>query len=161
MKLVYDFSEGSRETRDLLGGKGANVTERMRIFGPEGVPTGFTITAEACVSYMGADEFRAALNDQVAAAVARLKEQAARRPGGPVAGVGPLRRPRVDARDAGLDRVLNNNGIDYVSCSPYQVPVARVAAAQAAINSSRTSGGVSAEPSLREGRCLRDHERKD
>src|SRR5688500_12075851 len=53
-KLVYDFSEGSREMRDLLGGKGAGVAEMTRLLGPERVPAGFTITTEACVAYMEA-----------------------------------------------------------------------------------------------------------
>ena len=54
-RYVYDFSEGSRELRDLLGGKGANVAEMTRILGAERVPAGFTITTEACVAYMDAD----------------------------------------------------------------------------------------------------------
>ena len=54
-KWVYDFAEGSRDMRDLLGGKGANVAEMTRVLGPERVPAGFTITTEACVEYMRAD----------------------------------------------------------------------------------------------------------
>ncbi|MEA2471217.1 MAG: pyruvate, orthophosphate dikinase, partial [Thermoleophilaceae bacterium] len=54
-KYVYEFSEGSRDMRDLLGGKGANVAEMTRILGEERVPAGFTITTEACVAYMKAD----------------------------------------------------------------------------------------------------------
>jgi pyruvate,orthophosphate dikinase len=83
MKWVYDFSEGSREMRELLGGKGANVAEMTRILGPERVPAGFTITTEACVAYMGADEFPEGLGDQVAAALTRLEEQAGKRLGDP------------------------------------------------------------------------------
>jgi pyruvate, orthophosphate dikinase len=83
MKWVYDFAEGSREMRDLLGGKGANVAEMTRILGPERVPAGFTITTEACVAYMGADEFPEGLADQVAAALSRLEEQAGKRLGDP------------------------------------------------------------------------------
>ncbi|MBS1884288.1 MAG: pyruvate, phosphate dikinase, partial [Actinobacteria bacterium] len=83
MKWVYDFAEGSREMRDLLGGKGANVAEMTRILGPERVPAGFTITTEACVAYMGTDEFPAGLEEQVAAALARLEEQAGKRLGDP------------------------------------------------------------------------------
>jgi len=49
---VYDFAEGSKEMRNLLGGKGANVAEMTRILGTDRVPAGFTITTEACVSYM-------------------------------------------------------------------------------------------------------------
>jgi phosphoenolpyruvate synthase/pyruvate phosphate dikinase len=51
-KLVYDFSEGSRGMRELLGGKGAGVAEMTRVLGAERVPAGFTITTEACVAYM-------------------------------------------------------------------------------------------------------------
>ncbi len=51
-QLVYDFADGSREMRDLLGGKGANVAEMTRVLGAERVPAGFTITTEACVAYM-------------------------------------------------------------------------------------------------------------
>src|SRR5271156_1575023 len=80
-KWVFDFSEGSREMRDLLGGKGANVAEMTRILGPERVPAGFTITTEACVSYMGAGDFPDGLGDEVAAALARLEEQTGKRRG--------------------------------------------------------------------------------
>jgi pyruvate, orthophosphate dikinase len=50
----HDFADGSREMRDLLGGKGANLAEMTRVLGPELVPAGFTITTEACVAYMSA-----------------------------------------------------------------------------------------------------------
>ena len=46
-RWVYDFTEGSREMRDLLGGKGANIAEMTRVLGPDLVPAGFTITTEA------------------------------------------------------------------------------------------------------------------
>ncbi|HYC80621.1 MAG TPA: pyruvate, phosphate dikinase [Solirubrobacterales bacterium] len=76
-KLVYDFAEGSREMRDLLGGKGANVAEMTRVLGPERVPAGFTITTEACVAYLrSGGEMPAGLEDEVAAALARLQERA-------------------------------------------------------------------------------------
>ena len=61
-KLVYDFSEGSREMRTLLGGKGANVAEMTRVLGAERVPAGFTITTEACVAYMRAGRVAPALS---------------------------------------------------------------------------------------------------
>ena len=53
-KWIYDFAEGSRDMRDLLGGKGAGIAEMTRVLGPELVPAGFTITTEACVEYMRA-----------------------------------------------------------------------------------------------------------
>ncbi|MDP9384538.1 MAG: pyruvate, phosphate dikinase [Actinomycetota bacterium] len=82
MQWVYDFAQGSREMRELLGGKGANVAEMTRILGPERVPAGFTITTEACVAYMRAgQEEPEGLADEVAAALARLEEQTGKRLG--------------------------------------------------------------------------------
>jgi len=84
VKYVYDFSEGSREMRDLLGGKGANVAEMTRILGSGRVPGGFTITTEACVSYMRAGrELPDGLDAEVDAALARLEAAAAKRLGDP------------------------------------------------------------------------------
>jgi pyruvate,orthophosphate dikinase len=83
MKWVYDFAEGSREMRDLLGGKGANIAEMTRILGAERVPAGFTITTEACVAYMDAETFPDELDEQVAAALERLEERAGKRLGDP------------------------------------------------------------------------------
>ena len=81
-KLVYDFTEGSRDMRELLGGKGANVAEMTRILGAERVPAGFTITTEACVAYMQADRSEPpGLDDQVADALGRLEDQAGKRLG--------------------------------------------------------------------------------
>jgi pyruvate,orthophosphate dikinase len=83
-KYVYEFSEGSREMRDLLGGKGANVAEMTRILGTERVPAGFTITTEACVAYMKADRTEPdELRDQVAEALTKLEEQAGKKLGDP------------------------------------------------------------------------------
>jgi len=49
-KLLYDFSEGSADMKSLLGGKGANLAQMMRIGLP--VPPGFTLTTEVCLLYM-------------------------------------------------------------------------------------------------------------
>jgi pyruvate,orthophosphate dikinase len=79
---VYDFSEGSREMRELLGGKGAGIAEMTRLLGPELVPAGFTITTEACVAYMrGGQSPPDGLQEQVDAALARLEQRAGRRLG--------------------------------------------------------------------------------
>jgi pyruvate,orthophosphate dikinase len=83
-KWVYEFSEGSRDMRDLLGGKGANVAEMTRVLGPERVPAGFTITTAACVAYMNADKaFPDGLDDQVAQALKRLEDHAGKTLGDP------------------------------------------------------------------------------
>jgi pyruvate,orthophosphate dikinase len=75
-KWVYDFAEGSRDMRELLGGKGANVAEMTRVLGTERVPAGFTITTEACVDYMREGHEPEGLDDEVAAAMKRLEETA-------------------------------------------------------------------------------------
>ncbi len=83
-KWVYDFAEGSREMRDLLGGKGANVAEMTRILGADRVPAGFTITTEACVSYMEhGQSVPDGMEAQVDDALARLEDAAGKSLGDP------------------------------------------------------------------------------
>jgi pyruvate,orthophosphate dikinase len=81
---VFDFDQGSREMRELLGGKGANIAEMTRLLGADRVPAGFTITTEACVAYMRAGgEEPAGLAEQVDEALGRLEERVGRRLGDP------------------------------------------------------------------------------
>ncbi|MGE5407893.1 MAG: pyruvate, phosphate dikinase [Syntrophothermus sp.] len=82
-RWVYDFADGSREMRDLLGGKGANVAEMTRLLGPGLVPPGFTITTRACVAYMETGAFPDGLEEQIAAALGRLEQRAGRALGDP------------------------------------------------------------------------------
>ena len=53
-KYVYSFKEGNKDMRSLLGGKGANLAEMTNMDIP--VPTGFTITTEACNKFYQEDE---------------------------------------------------------------------------------------------------------
>ncbi|WP_086016467.1 pyruvate, phosphate dikinase [Streptomyces davaonensis] len=64
-KFVYDFTEGNKELKDLLGGKGANLAEMTNLGLP--VPPGFTITTEACKVYLDSGAEPAALRDEVSA----------------------------------------------------------------------------------------------
>ncbi|MBI5975024.1 pyruvate, phosphate dikinase [Staphylococcus canis] len=59
-KYVYAFDEGQKDMKDLLGGKGANLSEMKRLSLP--VPDGFTITTEACINYLKQGE---TLSDEV------------------------------------------------------------------------------------------------
>ncbi|WP_436845766.1 pyruvate, phosphate dikinase [Streptomyces tibetensis] len=65
VKFVYDFTEGNKDLKDLLGGKGANLAEMTNLGLP--VPPGFTITTEACKVYLDSGEEPAALRDEVSA----------------------------------------------------------------------------------------------
>ncbi|MFX1450303.1 MAG: pyruvate, phosphate dikinase [Promethearchaeota archaeon] len=53
-KFVYDFSEGNKDQKNLLGGKGANLAEMTKL--GLNIPPGFTITTEACLLYFGNPE---------------------------------------------------------------------------------------------------------
>jgi pyruvate,orthophosphate dikinase len=80
--MVYDFSEGSRDMRDLLGGKGANVAEMTRLGLP--VPRGFTITTETCMAYLrGGHAFPEGLREEIDGHLARLEEETGKRLGDP------------------------------------------------------------------------------
>ncbi|MEV7419372.1 pyruvate, phosphate dikinase [Streptomyces sp. NPDC089919] len=70
-KFVYDFTEGNRDLKDLLGGKGANLAEMTNLGLP--VPPGFTITTEACKVYLDSGAAPAALQDEVSAHLEALE----------------------------------------------------------------------------------------
>src|SRR5690625_4540505 len=71
-KYVYRFNEGSKEQRDLLGGKGANLAEMRKLGLP--VPPGFTITTEACRAYMNDGRLPAELRVEVTRAVRQVED---------------------------------------------------------------------------------------
>ena len=108
-RWVYDFADGSRDMRELLGGKGANVAEMTRVLGPDRVPAGFTITTEACVAYMRTEQAEPeGMAEQVADALARLEDRAGKRLGDPHDPL--LVSVRSGARDSMpgmMDTVLN------------------------------------------------------
>src|SRR5918992_902261 len=108
-KWVYDFAEGSRDMRELLGGKGANVAEMTRVLGEDRVPAGFTITTEACVAYMRAGQQEPeGLHEEVSHPLKRLEEHAGKSLGDPADPL--LVSVRSGARESMpgmLDTVLN------------------------------------------------------
>ena len=71
-QYVYDFSEGDKDQKDLLGGKGANLAEMTRLGLP--VPPGFTITTEACREYLAAGAEPGALHVQITTALRKLED---------------------------------------------------------------------------------------
>ncbi|MZQ75708.1 MAG: pyruvate, phosphate dikinase [Peptoclostridium sp.] len=72
-KYVYSFSEGTKEMKSLLGGKGANLAE-MSIIGLP-VPPGFTITTQACTDYYKQNkELWSELLDEIKSKLAELEQ---------------------------------------------------------------------------------------
>jgi pyruvate,orthophosphate dikinase len=80
-KFVYDFAEGNKDLKDLLGGKGANLAEMTNLGLP--VPPGFTITVEACKAYLRSGREPAELADEVSAHLDSLESQMGKRLGQP------------------------------------------------------------------------------
>ncbi len=107
VKRVYDFSEGSRDMRDLLGGKGANVAEMTRLGLP--VPKGFTITTETCIDFLASGHaFPAGLDEEVTQHLVALEQAVGQRLGDPENPL--LVSVRSGARDSMpgmMDTVLN------------------------------------------------------
>ncbi len=78
-KFVYSFSEGNKELKELLGGKGANLAEMMRIGIP--VPPGFTITTDACKEYLVHGVAPLELEIQITKALRELEDEMQKRLG--------------------------------------------------------------------------------
>jgi pyruvate, orthophosphate dikinase len=80
-KYVYDFAEGNKDLRDLLGGKGANLAEMTNLGLP--VPPGFTITTEACQAYLTNGKEPESLRSEVDEHLASLEAAIGRKLGEP------------------------------------------------------------------------------
>src|SRR5438132_6985432 len=78
-KFVYDFNEGNRDMKDLLGGKGANLAEMTNIGLP--VPPGFTITTQACLAYLREGRFPEGLMKECDEHLGRLEKAMGKRLG--------------------------------------------------------------------------------
>ena len=81
VKYVYDFSEGDKSMKDLLGGKGANLAEMTKLGLP--VPPGFTITTEACRAYLKDSTVPESLATEVTRALRGVEDKMGRRLGDP------------------------------------------------------------------------------
>ncbi|WP_304454113.1 pyruvate, phosphate dikinase [Nocardiopsis sp. YSL2] len=80
-KYVYNFTEGSKDQKDLLGGKGANLAEMTNLGLP--VPPGFTITTKACRHYLENGSVPAGLDAEIEANLKELEKAMGRRLGQP------------------------------------------------------------------------------
>jgi pyruvate,orthophosphate dikinase len=80
-KLVYDFTEGNKDLKDLLGGKGANLAEMTNLGLP--VPPGFVITTEACRYYLQQGSTPEGLDSEIAEHLDQLESAMGRKLGDP------------------------------------------------------------------------------
>jgi pyruvate, orthophosphate dikinase len=80
-KLVYDFTEGNKDMKDLLGGKGANLAEMTNLGLP--VPPGFIISTEACRHYLAEGSVPAGLDAEVTEHLRPLEQAMGRSLGDP------------------------------------------------------------------------------
>jgi pyruvate, orthophosphate dikinase len=80
-KFVYDFTEGNKDLKDLLGGKGANLAEMTNLGLP--VPPGFTITTDACRYYLANGTIPDGLDDEVTSHLEALEQAMGRKLGDP------------------------------------------------------------------------------
>lgn len=78
-KYVYDFTEGNKDLKDLLGGKGANLAEMTNLGLP--VPPGFTITSQACRHYLAEGAVPDGLEAEVAEHLKALESAMGRKLG--------------------------------------------------------------------------------
>ena len=80
-KYVYQFREGNKDMKALLGGKGANLAEMTGIGLP--VPPGFTITTEVCTYYSAHGGYPDGVDAQLVAALGSLEADTGKRFGDP------------------------------------------------------------------------------
>ncbi|HEV8222054.1 MAG TPA: pyruvate, phosphate dikinase [Streptosporangiaceae bacterium] len=78
-KLVYDFTEGNKDMKDLLGGKGANLAEMTNLGLP--VPPGFIVSTDACRHYLAEGDVPAGLDDEITAHLTGLEAAMGRKLG--------------------------------------------------------------------------------
>lgn len=105
-KYVYAFSEGNKEMRNLLGGKGANLAEMTQIGLP--VPSGFTISTEACNQYFEDNNLISdQIRKQVDEAVDKLEKLVEKRFDGSPCLLVSVRSGSVFSMPGMMDTILN------------------------------------------------------
>ncbi|MFC4066564.1 pyruvate, phosphate dikinase [Actinoplanes subglobosus] len=80
-RYVFDFIDGNKDLKDLLGGKGANLAEMTRMGLP--VPPGFTVTTDACREYLHTGRLPGGLLDEVEEHLRLVEARLGRRLGDP------------------------------------------------------------------------------
>ena len=114
-KYVYDFTEGHKDLKDLLGGKGANLAEMTNLGLP--VPPGFTISTDACRAYLEVGTTPEGLDEQVSGHLVALEEKMGRKLGDPVDPLLVSVRSGAKFSMPGMMETVLNVGLSDVSVS--------------------------------------------
>lgn len=78
-KWVYYFGESSKKDKQIVGGKGANLSDMAKM--GLAVPSGFTITCQACVYFAKNEKWPAGLDAQLERSIARLEKESGKKLG--------------------------------------------------------------------------------
>jgi pyruvate, orthophosphate dikinase len=114
-KYVFDFTEGHKDLKDLLGGKGANLAEMTNLGLP--VPPGFTISTDACRAYLEVGTTPEGLGEQVSGYLVALEEKMGRKLGDPVDPLLVSVRSGAKFSMPGMMETVLNVGLSDVSVS--------------------------------------------
>ena len=139
-KWVYQFNEGDKSMKNLLGGKGANLAEMTTIGLP--VPPGFTITTEVCNHYSANASYPDGVDAQVSAALAALEADTGKKFG---ASVDPL-LISVRSLTAALNLTTRSLRSPSSSSVSYWMPLASLAASRISSKGSRSSSCSGLQP---------------
>jgi len=105
-KYIYDFGEGSGQTKELLGGKGANLAKMTELGVP--VPEGFTLTTETCNDYLNNDKkFPAGVWNDVKKYIKKLEQQTNKQFGGENPLLVSVRSGAAISMPGMMDTILN------------------------------------------------------
>ena len=119
-KFVYEFTEGGKDEKDLLGGKGANLAEMTRLGLP--VPPGFTVTTEACRRYLTDGAVPPELRVQVTRALRALEDRIGRQLGDPQDPLLVSVRSGAKFSMPGMMETVLNVGCGYVYSDAHTTP---------------------------------------
>ncbi len=113
-KFVYLFKEGNGKMRELLGGKGANLAEMTNLGLP--VPTGFTVTTEACTQYYeDGRQINAEIEEQIFKALKEIEKINGKKFGDPEDPLLVSVRSGARASMPGMMDTILNLGLNDVS----------------------------------------------
>lgn len=105
MKFVYAFSEGNKDMRDILGGKGANLAEMKGMGLP--VPDGFTVSTMACNRYYEDGDIDSVIREEIEKEIYLLEMRCGKTLGGEKPLLLSIRSGARSSMPGMMDTILN------------------------------------------------------